>query len=89
MNGGKEEIFSKERNMADHAVYRSIIAAVKSGSLKEPFSIADFRVACPGFGKGTYTAFLYKHRIGNKGNTELFERISPGQFRVIRPFKYE
>jgi len=75
--------------MADHAVYRSIIAAVKSGSLKEPFSISDFREACPGFAKSTYGTFLHKHNKGNNKTTELFERIPSGGFIVIRPFKYE
>ena len=72
-----------------HKVYRSIVKAVRSGNLKEPFSNRDFRNACPGFGRGTYNAFLHKHRIGNPGgNTELFIKVSPGIFRCIRLFKY-
>jgi len=75
--------------VVDHRVYRAIVNAVKAGKLKEPFSVEDFKRACPGFGEGTYNAFLYKHRRGNpKGNTELFERVAPGKFRIIRPFKY-
>src|SRR5437773_5542678 len=45
--------------------------------------------ACPGFGKGTYNAFLDKHSVGNPGdNSELFVRVSPEKFRCVRPFKY-
>jgi|TARA_B100001964_G_scaffold184511_1_gene204499 hypothetical protein len=63
--------------------------AVKMGSLNEPFTSEDFRKACPGFGEGTYLAFLHKHRIGNPGGvSELFERVSSGQFKLVRPIKY-
>jgi hypothetical protein len=75
--------------MAYHAVYENILSALKSGSLKEPFSIADFRAACPNFREGTYRAFLHKHRRGNMNTTELFELVARGQFKVIRPFKYQ
>jgi len=52
----------------------TIVAAVRSGDLGEPFTQKDFRRACPGFGEGTYNAFLHKHRGGNPaGNTELLE----------------
>jgi len=72
-----------------HKVYKSIIKAIKSGKLTEPFSRKDFEISCPVFGKGTYNAFLYKHDRGNpSGNTELFEKVSPGKFRCLRPFKY-
>lgn len=75
--------------MAQHKVYSAIVRAVKSKRLKEPFSKEDFKAACPGFGEGTYNAFLYKHRKGNPGgNRELFIRVTPGKFRIIRPFKY-
>ena len=40
--------------MSDHKVYTSIVNAVKTGRLKEPFTNDDFKIACPGFGKGTY-----------------------------------
>jgi hypothetical protein len=72
-----------------HKVYEAIVKAVSSTKLKEPFSKADFRKACPGFGQGTYNAFLDKHSVGNPGgSSELFQRTSPGMFRCIRPFKY-
>jgi hypothetical protein len=41
-----------------HRVYGAIVAAVRSGRLTEPFSKADFKRVCPGFGAGTYQAFL-------------------------------
>ncbi|MEA2033219.1 MAG: hypothetical protein U9N41_06515 [Euryarchaeota archaeon] len=75
--------------MAGHKIYRCIVEEVKSGTLKEPFTKDDFRTACPKFGEGTYNAFLDKHRVGNPGgNSELFERVSPGKFKLVRPFKY-
>jgi hypothetical protein len=73
-----------------HKVYSSLVNAIKMGTIKEPFTIADFQKACPGFGKGTHKAFPYKHRAGNRGQeTELFELVSPGQFKFLRPFKYD
>lgn len=75
--------------MAQHRVYRAIAAAIRSGRLTEPFGRAEFRRACPGFGKGTYQAFLSKHSKGNGKTTELFERVSKGRYRLIRPFRYE
>jgi hypothetical protein len=78
-----------EGSMANHLVYSKIIKAMKSRNLVEPFSINDFRFACPGFGNGTYKAFLYKHRKGNpSGNIELFDLVAPGKFRLSRPFLY-
>lgn len=72
-----------------HMVYEAIVAAVKSGRLREPFSKEDFRGACPGLGGGTYNAFLWKHRQGNNGDTsELFSLVSPGRFQCLRPFRY-
>jgi len=72
-----------------HAVYSAIVSAVKSGSLPEPFTRDDFRLACPGFGAGTYNAFLDKHAQGNSaGNSELFIRTAPGRFRCARPYRY-
>ena len=72
-----------------HRVYTAIVNAVKSSRLTEPFSQADFRAACPGLGGGTYNAFLHKHARGNpNGDSELFERIAPGRFKCLRPFRY-
>ena len=74
--------------MPPHKVYKAIVHAVMSGRLKEPFTKHDFRVACPQFKEGTYNAFLWKHRKGNGKTSDLFEVVKPGQFRVLRPFKY-
>ena len=72
-----------------HRVYRAIVEAVKSGDLPEPFSERDFRAACPGLGEGTYNAFLHKHATDNPdGDSELFDRVAPGRFRLLRPLRY-
>jgi hypothetical protein len=71
-----------------YMVYGAIVAAVKTGRLREPFSKRTFRTACPGLGEGTYSAFLWKHRRGNGKTSELFDLVSPGQFRCLRPFLY-
>ena len=75
--------------MAHHAVCRAIVSAVTDGTLGEPFTKGEFRAACPGFGGGTYNAFLDKHSLGNPGRaTELFYRVAPNSFKVLRPLKY-
>lgn len=69
--------------------YKLIIDSIRSNRLKEPFSEKDFRNSCPNLPEGTYRAFLHKHSKGNPGgHSELFERISPGFFICIRPYKY-
>lgn len=73
-----------------HHIYSAIVQAVKSGLLKEPFTQADFRKACPSCGEGTYKAFLHKHRQGNLGGeSELFELVQRGRFCLLRPFRYD
>jgi hypothetical protein len=72
-----------------HTIYQAIVTAVNDGRLQEPFSKADFRVKCPGFGAGTYQAFLWKHREGNNAAAyELFSLVAPGRFVCVRPFRY-
>ncbi len=72
-----------------HGVYGSIVQAVRRGGLKEPITKDDFRNACPGWTEGTYDTFLDKHAVGNPGgNSELFIRVAPGKFRLVRPTKY-
>ena len=63
--------------------------AVTSGHLAQPFGVNELRQACPGWGRGTYNAFLWKHSKGprhkvggTKQPTELFVRVSPGKFRL-------
>ncbi len=73
----------------EHKIYRAIVAAVKSKELVEPFGIVAFRKACPQFGEGTYRTFLSKHAKDNGTTTELFERVSRGRYKLIRPFLYE
>ena len=75
--------------MPGHRVYAAIVEAVKNGTLKESFGENDFRGACPGFAEVTYKVFLNKHRKGNPGgNSELFEKLGPRSFKLIRPYKY-
>jgi len=72
-----------------HKVYQAIVKAIRAGELSEPFTVLDFQKSCSGFGNGTYNSFLYKHSRGNPGgNSELFDKIAPGQFTCLRPFKY-
>ena len=67
----------------------TVLNGVKNGSLQEPFTNKDFKKACPNFGKGTYNAYLWKHRVGNKQKKiELFVKVSPGKFKLVRPLKY-
>jgi hypothetical protein len=74
--------------LARHRVYSAIVSAVRAGRLQEPFSAVDFQFACPGFAEGTYSVFLNKHRRDNPGgNSELFERVAPGQFKLL-PIRY-
>ena len=69
-----------------HEVYSDIVRAVKSGKLTEPFNKGDFERACPGHGRGTYNAFLWKHSVGNGSTSELFRLEAPGKSRCVRPF---
>ena len=74
--------------MSKHKVYRAIVEAVRSRQIIEPFRTADFRMACPGLGEGTYKAFLSKHAACNGKNTELFVRVERGRYSLIRPYLY-
>lgn len=62
---------------------QEIRTAVKEGRLTEPFSpqeVVQAGVQCAATTPGT---FLPKHRVGNPGgNTELFIRVGPGQYRL-------
>lgn len=75
--------------MTKHRAYAAIVKAVKEKRLKEPFSVNDFRSTCRGFADLTYKSFLHIHSKSNSGGrSELFERVSPGMFRLLRPIKY-
>jgi len=75
--------------MARHWVYDTIISRVKEGKLKEPFSSNDLIQKCPEIKEGTSRTFPRKHRKGNPGkNTELFEMVKHGRFKLIRPLRY-
>ncbi len=61
-----------------------IHAACRDGRLPLVFGPKEFAQAVPGWAKNTYTAFLPKHRLGNPGgNTELFERVAPGRYKLL------
>lgn len=65
-------------------IISTIRRAHKSGLLPELFRSSDFRSACPGFSYATYSTFLPKHRQGNPDhNTELFEQIERGLYKLI------
>ena len=72
-----------------HFIYKTIVKAVKNGKLKEPFSAHDLMKTCPNLKPSTCMVFLSKHRKANPSNTsELFVRVSPGKFKLLRPLKY-
>lgn len=60
---------------------RNIREAVHDGRLPKTFSPAQVNRVLKIHWAGT---FLPKHRVGNPGgkNTELFERVSPGLYRL-------
>lgn len=63
---------------------KEIKEAIRIGKLVEPFGKRDLERACPGWSKGTYNAFLGKHRDGTPGNyKEYFQRVAPGKFRLL------
>jgi hypothetical protein len=59
-----------------------IYAAVRSGRLREPFTAATVKQACPGWADRTYHVFLSKHAEGNGTTTELFVRVARGAYRI-------
>lgn len=61
-----------------------IYAAVESGKLTEPFDAAMAKKACPGWAEKTYHNFFGKHRVGNGTETELFQRVTVGNYRLNR-----
>ena len=71
-------------------VYKSIVKAVKSGKLKEPFSKEDIYKACKAddLKKSTCNSYPTKHLKGNEvKKKEFFEKVSPGKYKLLRPFK--
>ncbi len=68
-------------------VYKSIVKAVKSGKLKEPFSKDDIYKACKADDLKVSTCDSYptKHLKGKK--KEYFDKVSPGKYKLLRPFK--
>lgn len=73
------------RTQRSSRIVGSIRSATREGRLCEPFSNEDFQKVCPGFGNGTYNAFLWKHSRGNPGGqTEFFEKVAANRFCLIR-----
>ncbi len=72
-----------------HRTYAAIVKAVKAGTIKEPFTVKDLRNGGLGIPDGTCGTFPHKHALGNPDSqSELFERVAPGKFRCVRPFRY-
>lgn len=64
-------------------VVKSIKEAIKLGKLNEPFTITDFKKACPGFAEATYSSFLSKHCIRNPGGYSIyFIKVKPGLYKL-------
>lgn len=71
--------------MVTVSILQSIQQAVANGRLREPFSASDFREACPGWGQGTYNAWLWKHYTGNPGGYRSYvRRLAKGKFELIK-----
>lgn len=63
--------------MRNKNIFKQILDGVCSGKISEPFSPKDVKQIL-----GPSKNFLYKHRIGNKSDTELFERLGTGKYRL-------
>lgn len=62
---------------------QDIYSAVAGGRLKEPFSPADVRRACPSYAARTPGTFLPKHCVSKPGaDTKWFERVSRGLYKT-------
>ena len=66
-------------------IEQQICDAVKAGSLEEPFNAAMIRAACPGWADRDYHIVLSDHTVGSGCSNELFERVSFGLYRIVRP----
>jgi len=72
-----------------HEVYMAIITAVREGRIQEPFTAANVRRGCPEINPTTPGTFLPKHAKDNPGGqSELFEKVARGLFRLLQPIKY-
>jgi len=62
----------------------TIREAVSDGRLPSAFSAEDVEHACPGWGHGTYNAYLWKHAEGNPGRyPEYFRKVGPNSFELL------
>ena len=59
-----------------------IYQAVQVGRLSQPFNASMVRNACPGWADRTYNTFLGKHAGGNGKESELFEKVSRGFYKL-------
>jgi len=76
--------------LAEHFVYRTIVKAIKSGKLEEPFTIKDLIKACPELNERTCHVFPPKHREGNpSGTSELFIEMTIKAYKLKKPIKYD
>lgn len=58
--------------------------ASASGMLRDRFTPADVRRACPGWADHTYGVFLPKHREGNPGGyTPYFRQNADGTYSLL------
>ncbi len=63
--------------MKNKNIFGQILGKVCSGKVKEPFSPKDLKTIL-----GPSKNFLYKHRIGNGIETELFKRTGRGEYFI-------
>jgi hypothetical protein len=82
--GRKVRPSSKGLGPGTRAFASEVYAAVRSGSLAQPFSAETVKRACPGYMDATYRNFFKRHRVGNpSGMAEMFVRRSWNRFEII------
>ncbi len=63
---------------------QDIYSAVADGRLKEPFSAADIRKACPSMNPRTAANFPHKHSVDNPNSETKWFKCSGSSHETIR-----
>lgn len=66
-------------------IIEAIQAAVESGRLQEPFTVADVAATLKEYQYGSLQAALSRYsRLGRRPSDPPLRRIGPGQYRLAR-----